>query len=266
MSDSIHPIEEDELQAYVDGRLSPERRAAVENHLARHPEVAARIESYVTHRQQLREVLRFKAEEPIPPRLRIAALARRRRVDARRWLMYAASVAVAVIVGGAAGWAGRGAFDGGERHWADLAAYALGAHRVFVADARRPVEVRADAEDQLVRWLSSRIGRPIAVPDLRSASLRFMGGRLLATPDGPAAQLMYDDAAGTRVTVFLQADPRPNPIGAGGIRQVSIDGIGSLNWSDERFTYIVSAALDPGRLDAVGRLVRSQVTTDGGRP
>ncbi len=261
MSATIRPIGEDDLQAFVDGRLSPERRSAVEEYLARHPDVAARIAAYASQRRELRELLRFRAEEPLPARLRVDALAQRRRDGAVRRLALAASVALAVAAGAAGGWMGRGFFDAGDRPWLDAAALAVGAHRVFVADARRPVELRADSEAQLVTWLSNRLGRPIAVPDLRSASLRFMGGRLLATPDGPAAQLMYDDDSGTRLTLFLRADPRRDAVPRNAVRFVSVDGIGSLNWSDERFMITVSAATDPGRLNDVGRLVRSQMST-----
>lgn len=36
-------VSEDDLLAYVDGKLAPHRRKAVEAHLASHPEAAARV-------------------------------------------------------------------------------------------------------------------------------------------------------------------------------------------------------------------------------
>lgn len=40
---STDDVTEDDLLAFVDGQLAPERRALVEEHLARHPPDAARI-------------------------------------------------------------------------------------------------------------------------------------------------------------------------------------------------------------------------------
>ena len=49
-----HPMTEDELQAYVDDVLLPERRAAVEAHLARHPADAERVAAYRAQKQALK--------------------------------------------------------------------------------------------------------------------------------------------------------------------------------------------------------------------
>ena len=46
MSDPAGHVPEAELHAYFDGELGPERRRAVEAHLAAHPEDALRLESY----------------------------------------------------------------------------------------------------------------------------------------------------------------------------------------------------------------------------
>lgn len=252
MSDTNRPTE-DELQAYVDDRLSPDRKADVEEYLAGHAEVAARIASYREQRQDLRDALRFKEIEPIPARLRLHNIGAVRPSPRYRFAALAASLLLAVGIGAAGGWFGRDLAAGPER--VERTQLAVGAHRVFVADARRPVEIRADAQDQLVQWLSNRLERPVPIPDLSAAGLRFMGGRLIATPDGPAAQLMYDDDAGTRLTVFLETEPRTPEA----VQYVTIDGFGALSWADRRFAYTVSAAGEQDRLDLVGNLVRRQM-------
>jgi anti-sigma factor RsiW len=135
----------------------------------------------------------------------------------------------------------------------------VGAHRVFVADARRPVEIGADAQDQLVRWLSNRLEHRIVVPDLGGAGLRFMGGRLIPTPNGPAAQLMYDDDAGTRVTLFVEAAPSSERAP----RQEEVDGVDVVFWADAQFRYTLAAQTQRSRVAEIGALVREQLPADG---
>lgn len=249
MSESHRPIGEDDLQALVDGRVAPERRLAVEDYLARHPETAERVSSYASHRHLLRESLKPKFDEPIPARLRVEHVVEARAHRQGRWGALAASIAAAIVAGGVGGWFARD-LTGGTPPQAQVA---VAAHKVFVADGRRPVEIRADAQDQLVQWLSNRMQTPVAVPDLSDLGLRFMGGRLLPTPAGPAAQLMYDDDAGRRVTVFVE----PNARGSQQDNRFDVvDQVEALSWADSRLAYTVAAASGRDQLAQVGDRVR----------
>jgi anti-sigma factor RsiW len=53
------------------------------------------------------------------------------------------------------------------------------AHAVYSPDQRRPVEVGADHEDQLVTWLSKRMGAPMKPPHVQALGYPLDGGRLL---------------------------------------------------------------------------------------
>ncbi|RZK91146.1 MAG: anti-sigma factor, partial [Methylobacterium sp.] len=66
------PISEDDLAAWVDGRLPPRRRAVVEAYLAAHPDVDSRLARYREQEAALAGALRAKFEEPLPGRLRVA--------------------------------------------------------------------------------------------------------------------------------------------------------------------------------------------------
>lgn len=252
MSESSRPIGEDDLQALVDGRIAPERRPAVEDYLARHPDAAARVGAYASHRQLLRESLKPRFDAPIPARLRVEHVADARMHRRGRWGSLAASIAAAVVAGGAGGWFARDLADATPPR----AQVAVAAHKVFVADGRRPVEIRAEAQDQLVQWLSNRMQTPLAVPDLSDLGLRFMGGRLLPTSAGPAAQLMYDDDAGRRVTIFVE----PN---AKGLQQDNrfdrVDQVEAMSWADGRLAFTIAAASGREQLAQVGDRVRRQL-------
>ena len=64
MSERDNPIGEDDLHAYVDRRLQPERVEAVEAYLNANTEVASRVSAWRAQRETLRDQLAAKAAEP----------------------------------------------------------------------------------------------------------------------------------------------------------------------------------------------------------
>src|SRR5689334_2581606 len=109
MIDREPPVTEDELHAYVDGELAADRRAAVEQWLSSHAEDAARVAAWRAQADAIRARYGAVASEPVPARFDLAALARRERKWSR---LAAAAVLLALLGGAAAGWFGRGAFEG----------------------------------------------------------------------------------------------------------------------------------------------------------
>ena len=116
----------------------------------------------------------------------------------------------------------RGALDAGEAvrlaraapagEPSGFARRAAVAHAVYSTDQRRPVEVAADHEEQLVTWLSKRIGTQVNAPRLQSVGYALEGGRLLPGDSGPVAQFMYQDSAGQRLTLYVTHEA-PQPTG-----------------------------------------------------
>jgi anti-sigma factor RsiW len=117
----------------------------------------------------------------------------------------AASVLL-LVVGGAGGWSLRGTvFERSETSGiAALAQEAAYTFDVYGADRSHPVEFGATDKAQLVRWIASRIGRTVSVPDLTASGYVFMGGRLVATPHGAAGLLMYSNALGERLAMLVR--------------------------------------------------------------
>jgi anti-sigma factor RsiW len=201
------PVGEDELQAFIDDRLDGDRRIAVEAHLAAHPELAGRIAAERRQRAILRSRLEARFAEPIPPRLRIANLrAARRTTWTRSWTGAAAS-ATLFVAGAAAGWFAHQIAPAAlpPAPTVSVAQGAQAAYRTFVVEVAHPVEVGVQHETHLLQWLSKRLGRKLAAPDLSPFGYRLMGGRLLPGGSGAAAQLMYDDASGRRLTIYVRA-------------------------------------------------------------
>ena len=95
----------------------------------------------------------------------------------------------------------------------------------------------------MLAWLSRRLGMPIGAPQLDPLGYRLIGGRLLPTPAGaPAAQLMYEDASGHRITLYIRADLRNS-------RDIEFQfarehDVNVLYWLDGPRGYALSATLD----------------------
>ena len=254
------PIGEDDLQAWVDDRLAPARLAEVEAWLARNPAEATRVARYRGQRDQLRAWLAPKAAEPVPARLHPETLRARRWAAWRRQGGAAAAAIVLLLAGGAAGWFARGPRVGVPVDAAALSALltadAMQAYLTFVPEVRHPVEVQAVQEAHLVAWLSNRLGRPLRVPNLAPLGFQLMGGRLLPSETVPAAQFMYEDAHGTRLTLYMRAEAGK---GGTGFELIERAGVAGFRWFDGGFGYAVLAEMDRSRLLRVAEEVHRQM-------
>jgi anti-sigma factor RsiW len=260
-------IEEHELSAAVDGHLPPERAAAVEAYLAANPEERARLEQHRGIQQQLRQAFAEPSGAAVPTRLRVARLLAERR---RRnyWRLGAAAAAILLlVVGGVGGWAARdwrlGAPSANQTAQVEreITNDALAAHRVFSVEVRHPVEVGAAQEAHLVQWLSKRLGRPLVVPDLTAAGFQLMGGRLLPSESGPAAQFMYQKG-NNRLTLYERSDDA----GETGFRYSEHNGLGVFYWSDRDFGYALAAKTDRQQLMKLAEMVYRQLSDEGTKP
>jgi anti-sigma factor RsiW len=209
MKAPLLPIGEDDLQAYVDQRLTGEQLAAIEAHLANNPDLRERVMADRRHRALLRGQLEAKATEPVPARLRVAALQAAQRSRLLGRIARAAAVIAIFVAGVGGGWFAATlrtpANDMQVASTASVTHGAVAAYRTFVVEVAHPVEVDARQEAHLVTWLSRRLGRPLAAPDLTPYGYKLMGGRLLPTGSGQAAQFMYDDQSGKRITLYVRA-------------------------------------------------------------
>jgi anti-sigma factor RsiW len=266
MTSPGRPIEEDDLHARIDGQLPRERTEDVDAYLVAHPEVEARFSQYAAQRRELRAAFFSQASGPIPNRLRVAHLVAQKRHRRYRQLAQIAAAVCLIVLGGIGGWAVRdltGPLSSSSPGAVAsvITADAIAAHRTFSVEVRHPVEVDAGQEAHLVQWLSKRLGRQLIVPDLTPAGFRLMGGRLLPAEDGPAAQFMYENGNGERLTLYLRT-------GVGGetaFRYHEDGGIGAFYWSDEGFGYAIAAKADRGLLLQIAEIVYQQTSPDGAK-
>ena len=74
MTQSDRPVTEDDLQAWVDGFLSPERLRTVETWLESHPDARRRVTAWRMERDALRMGLDQELGEAVPARFDLSRL------------------------------------------------------------------------------------------------------------------------------------------------------------------------------------------------
>lgn len=262
------PVTEAELHAYVDGVLPAARMAEIAAYLDARPEEAARIAAYAAQNDELRSLFDPVRDEA-PPAAMLVRPSPVRRQPA--WLRYAAMLAIA-LAGTAAGWQLRVTADRlpmqaqvqsdaapmlANASASGLAQRAAVAHAVYTPDARRPVEITAMQEDQLVTWLSKRLGSPIRPARLTKLGYELIGGRLLPGDSGPVAQFMYQDQTGRRLTLYVSNDQTHNQVT--GFRFATEGKVNVFYWIDGKFGYALSASVDKGELARVAAAVYEQL-------
>jgi anti-sigma factor RsiW len=126
------------------------------------------------------------------------------------------------------------------------------AHAVYVPEVRHPVEVGAAEQEHLNAWLSKRLDRPISAPDLRAAGYALIGGRLLPDAHRPAAQFMFENESGGRITLYIRHAPDDRETA---FAHAENDGFGVVYWLDDGLAYALTAAADRMELTAAAELV-----------
>ena len=249
------------LSAWVDGEFDsqPAERARIEAWLREHPQHAARVQLWVADRDALRARLAPMAGEPVPEALRSLVLGR----PPSRWgwgWRRAAMAAGLLLAGGVIGallarqWppsAPAVVSATSPAAWVQRAAYA---HGVYVPEPRHAVEVRAQ-EEHLARWLTRRIDVPVKLFDLHEQGFELVGGRLLPDAAGKSAQLMYQDAQGLRVTVYLR---KPDEGTDAAFRYERQGDLGMFYWVESGAGYALVGALPKEQLLALAESIYRQ--------
>jgi anti-sigma factor RsiW len=129
---------------------------------------------------------------------------------------------------------------------------------VYTPEVLHPVEVGADQEAHLVKWLSKRLDQPLKAPDLGGLGFRLVGGRLLPGGEKPAGQFMYENASGRRLTLYVSTDLAGNHETA--FRFAQERGANVFYWVDGLLGYALVADMDRGPLLQAAETVYRQIS------
>ncbi|MBV8092214.1 MAG: anti-sigma factor [Acetobacteraceae bacterium] len=258
MTGPDRPVTEEELHAYVDEQLDPGRGQAVERYLRDHSEAAQTVAAWAAQRRQIRASLAHWSKEPLPPKLDLIRLVESRLLRRRTRWPIAASIVLALALGGSAGWffAAGQPVNRTQHAMSVLGQQAIATFMVYANDPHHPIEVSASEREHLVQWLSNRLKRPVVLPDLTAAGYHLLGGRLLATERGSAAALlMYENATGDRLGIVVR--PMAPELKAPQT-DVSERAVNGCIWIEKGLGFGVVAEAPDEAIDRISDLVRAQ--------
>lgn len=247
-------IDECDLHAYLDGELDPAREALVRAHLEANPADRERLRAYAE--QKL--LLALAGPGAAAPGVGATALAGR--LLARRRVALLGRVAAAALLV-AVGWGGHAVADRLlGRDLPEYAQAALETHDALAEMPDPPMEVAAARGPELARFLAARLGEPVEVPELRAIGFRLVGARLVGTEEGPAAQLVYQDEVGRRLSLALVPEGEATPEE---LEVSEAEGYVVGVWRGRGFAYALVGRTTHARLEQVASALGAPVEPAG---
>jgi anti-sigma factor RsiW len=258
-------LKEAELHSYLDGELTDAARSEVEALLKDATAEAEAVHELAALNEAIRQRYAHRLEEPIPDALQklIARVPQRAPLTSLRLpAATAAGVAIAFVAGLAGYVVGdhAGGLPPGEPAFVTTA---IDAHAVYAPEVRHPVEVGAAEEKHLVQWLTKRIGADLRAPALAPMGWKLVGGRLLPDHGKPAAQFMYEDGTGRRMTLYIRKEPGLHDTS---FRFAEQGEFSAFYWVDRPLAYALAGRLKRGELTAIAKAVYAQLDLGAAAP
>jgi anti-sigma factor RsiW len=249
---------ERDIHLALDGELPAERLRDFNAWLDASPEMKLRAARFDADRQRLRTALGPVAYEAVPGKLTETIFGNGSdllRISS--WWRGAIAAGLMVAALGAGYVLGVSGMPGSIAGAGEPAAErAVTAHRIYAAEKLHVVEVGADQKDHLVGWLSKRVGTDLTAPDLASEGFSLVGGRLLPSGEKVAAQFMYQDYSGNRISLYVTPCKDSEETG---FRLLRTSDAGAFYWLDGGYCFAVAGAVAEQKIEAVARLAYRQL-------
>jgi anti-sigma factor RsiW len=270
MNPSPNPsLSDHDLHAAIDGQMPEADRAAFLERLASDAPAAAQFSHWQHQRDLIKGLHRQVLDEAVPAHLLAAGQDMSKRQQRQnQWLQWG-GMAASVLLAFGLGWTTKAQLsDGpfGSPNRTEMTSSFVNqaglAYAAYVPETRHPVEVAASDQSHMVQWLSKRLGRQLIVPDLSAQGYELVGGRLLPGDPSARAQMMFQNAKGTRVTLYLGAVASAQ--GQQGKGEVAFsyaqDGaVPSFFWADQYFAYALSGQMPKQDLMQLATAVFNQL-------
>lgn len=256
----IREFTEQDIHLALDGEMPPEERESFDAWLEAHPEMKARSARFAADRRLLQETLAPVADEAVPERFERILGAETRRPHTWLPMRQLAAAAVAFMLGAGGGYLLAWAQQPRPSEPA-LAQNAIQAHDIYASEKLHVVEVKADQREHLVKWLSKRVGVPLIAPDLLKQGYDLIGGRLLPDAGKAAAQFMYENAAGERVSLYVT---RENTRSETGFKSRVEGNTRAFYWMDDDYGCAIAGAAPEQTLLSLADSTYRQLLAAGG--
>ncbi len=256
-------IPDENIQAYLDNELDAAARADLQTVIDSDDDLARLVSEYQHNDELLKQLDSANLDADIPKALEDTARgdtpsrAHETRQDAAAHLRFysiaknLAAAAVLLVVGFSSAQFIDNPFVPKHNSLASTWIYrAVGAHKVYTQDAKRPVELPAEQPDALRAWISNRIGAPVRDVRLDDFGYRYFGGRLVTDGLNPAGQLQFAGGPGRKITIFVR---RRSESAVPKTKLVEIDGIKAVLWSVGPLDYAVIGQVPEEQLFSIAR-------------
>jgi len=251
-----------DIQAYLDNELDAAARDKIQTTIAGNEDLARLVSQYGRNDALLKQLDIARLEADTPSVLENIARghapssqpgSKQSRPEKNRWYIIArnlAAAAILLIAGFSSAQLINNPFAPKHKDLSSTWIYrAVGAHKVYTQDAKRPVEIPADQPGALRDWISNRIGAPVRDVRLDGFGYRYSGGRLVTDGLNPAGQLQFAGGPGRKITIFV----RRNSGKATATKMVVIDGIKAVLWSVGQLDYAVIGQVPKNELFSIAR-------------
>jgi anti-sigma factor RsiW len=240
------PPDEHDLHAWMDGEADEATAERVERYLKDNPQAAAQVAGWRADAQQLRQAI--SRHSPAMDRPHPQYLRRQMRQQRLRQLATACMLVLAVSLGGVAG---RQLKESQTMSSPQPMEDAVQAYKIFDNQTQTPMDVLASQHAELSSWVARYFINGNPPPNLEQFGFRLVGARLMATAQGPAALIMYQDPQGTRVGWYIRPlDPVKLPHGE---RQA--DDVMAQYWSDQHYNYALVTPVNSSGVSGLRKAV-----------
>jgi anti-sigma factor RsiW len=232
---------DEELGAYLDGELSDDRRAAVAAFLAAHPEQARRLEAYRADGQAIARLFASAGQSSEPPQIPLPVSTRARLGGWHR------AAAIGLFLAGALAtfiWSVVPSGKPGDlQRFGEFAAAAY---------PTRPASLNVSLTE-VSQLISKPLPSPVTFRAPTGSGYELVASRAIEAGGAVQMQLVFSDANGTLVTMFLS--PRPGAADTPFMAVPNGTAHPTLVWIDDQIACAVSGALPPDQLEAAARLI-----------
>lgn len=252
MSDN-QSINDTELNAYLDGQLEQAKNQKVEQALRDDVSAREKLKVQQEINRSLHAIYDPVLTEEIPrhllPNTKLIPL----------FMAISASVLL-FLFGGIFGWQAHLQLEQSKPMEVNLVQQAAFAHAIYTAETEHSVEIKAVQHEQLNSWLSRRLKTLLKAPNLNIVGYKLIGGRLLpSTQNRMAAQYMYENTDGVRITLYVR---RGNWKTSQPIAYQQRNGYAMFYWSDKKLGYALTSDLAGSYQQNLAREAYRQLTID----
>ena len=235
------PIPDEELHAYIDGELDPERAMTVRNALAQDTALAERVALFQADKAMLKSVYGPLEKLPLPAGW-VSRMHRRPPI----WQMTGAIAAAILILFGSVAWLHYTARSG------DAIEEALNVRAGIATGQRQVVTVQGDQGRRYDSMLAQAVALHVRVPDLAQMGYRLSRLELY----GNAAELLYRGPQDQVFTLYIRRSD-----GSTRFDQFERKGLRVCIWQDDQISAVMAGDIPTAAMQRLVALSYTGLTT-----